>query len=157
MTRYTATQSPVTTVTTRALKTAEGVATSSAVASINAAVVFVVNGSASTTATVTSAAICNRVRFGSGVPTAVASITVLGFATRGGIASMSQNSTSTSDSEKIFQGSIVLEALATNTATCNRVQSTSGAVSATSGTATIGREKWELITNNAVTWTQIAA
>jgi len=152
-----ATSSPVTTVTTSAFKTAKGVATSSAVASISASSVFIVNGSASTTATATSAAICNRVRFGSGVPTAVASITVLGFATRGGIASMSQDSTSTSDSEKIFQGSIVLEALATNTATCNRVQSTSGAVSATSGTATIGREKWETIINNTVTWTEIAA
>ena len=257
-----ATSSPVTTITTSGFKTVKGTATVSAVASNTANAEFMVNASATATPTVTSAAICNRVRFGSGVPTAVASITVLGFATRGGIASTgsthtnevtvasvsgsnkyfingvqqetiqlvegntyvfnypsghplrfsttsngthasgteyttgvthnsstqstivvadgtpdlyyycslhsgmggsaptpnnSTNSSTTSDSEQIFQGSIVLEALATNTATCNRVQSTSGAVSATSGTATIGREKWELITNNAVTWTQIAA
>jgi len=263
-----ATSSPVTTITTSGFKTVKGTATVSAVASNTANAEFMVNASATVTPTVTSAAICNRVRFGSGVPTAVASITVLGYATRGGIASTgsthvstvtvqnvsgsnkyfingvqqetqtlvegntytfdwsdataqdhpfrfsttsdgthgsgteyttgvtinnpspyittivvaddapvlyyycefhpsmggatttpnnSVNSSATSDSEKIFQGSIVLEALATNTATCNRMQSTSGVVSATSGTATIGREKWEIITNDSVTWTEIAA
>ena len=234
----------------------------SAVASVSANSVFIVNGAATASPTATIAAICNRVRFGSGTPTANASITVLGFATRGGIAStggtqhydvtvqsisgankyflngvqqpilnlvegntyvfnypsshpfrfsttsngthasgseyttgVTHNSTikttivvavdapnlyyycqyhsamggtantpsnlviSTvaSDSERIHQGHIVTQPSSSFLATCNRVQSTSGAVSVTSGTTTIGREKWEIITNDSVTWTQIAA
>ncbi len=257
-----ATSTTTSSVTESVMRVRTSPQTANAVATITANGVFIISASATVNVASTSAAICNRVRFGSGVPTAVASITVLGFATRGGIASTgsthtnevtvasvsgankyfvngvqqeaqflvegntyvfnypsghplrfsttsngthasgteyttgvthnsstqstivvaddtpdlyyycqyhsgmggtattpnnSTNSSTTSDSEKIFQGSIVLEALATNTATCNRVQSTSGAVSATSGVATIGREKWEIITNNAVTWTQIAA
>jgi hypothetical protein len=152
-----ATSSPATTITASAFITAKGAATASAVASLTASGVFMVNGAASTTATVTSAAICNRVRFGSGVPTAVASITVLGFATRGGIASCTPSASLVADSEKIWQGHAVTQPESGATATCNRVQNTSGVVSATSGTATIGREKWEIITNDSVTWTEIAA
>jgi hypothetical protein len=63
----------------------------------------------------------------------------------------------TSDSEKIFQGSVVLPVEASITATCERIQRSGGAVSVTSGTATIGREKWEIIVNDSVTWTEIAA
>ena len=59
--------------------------------------------------------------------------------------------------KKIFQGHAVTQPDSSITATCNRVQRVGGIVSSTSGTATIGREKWELITNNSVTWTQIAA
>jgi len=236
--------------------------TANAVATITASGVFMISASATVSVASTSAAICNRVRFGSGVPTAVASITVLGFATRGGIASTSSthtnevtvasvsgankyfingvqqeaqflvegntyvfnypsghplrfsttsngthasgteyttgvthnsstqstivvadgtpdlyyycslhsgmggtattpnnstNSSTASDSEKIFQGHAVTQPESSITATCNRVQRTGGAVSSTSVTTTVGREKWELITNNAVTWTQIAA
>lgn len=69
----------------------------------------------------------------------------------------STNSSTASDSEKIFQGHAVTQPESSITATCNRVQRVGGIVSSTSGTATIGREKWELITNNSVTWTQIAA
>jgi hypothetical protein len=221
-----------------------------------------VNGAATSSPTATIAAICNRVRFGSGTPTANASITVLGFATRGGIAStggtqhydvtvqsvsgankyfmngvqqqvlnlvegntyvfnypsshpfrfsttsngthasgseyttgVTHNSSSqttivvavdapdlyyycsihsgmgstantpsnlvistvASDSERIHQGHAVTQPESSSLATCNRVQSTSGAVSVTSGTTTIGREKWEIIVNDSVTWTQIAA
>jgi len=234
----------------------------SAVATVAANSVFMVNGSATSSPTATIAAICNRVRFGSGTPTANASITVLGFATRGGIAStggtqhynvtvqsvggankyflngvqqpilnlvegntyvfnypsshpfrfsttsngthnsgaqyttgVTHNSqyqstivvavdapnlyyycayhsamggtantpsnlvisTVASDSERIHQGHAVTQPASSILATCNRVQSTSGAVSVTSGTTTIGREKWEIITNDSVTWTQIAA
>tara|TARA_R100000951_G_scaffold109742_1_gene107228 strand:- start:1594 stop:2829 length:1236 start_codon:yes stop_codon:yes gene_type:complete len=236
--------------------------TANAVATITASGVFMISASATVSVASTTAAICNRVRFGSGVPTAVASITVLGFATRGGIASTSSthtnevtvasvsgankyfingvqqeaqflvegntyvfnypsghplrfsttsngthasgteyttgvthnsstqstivvadgtpdlyyycslhsgmggtattpnnstNSSTASDSEKIFQGHAVTQPESSITATCNRVQRVGGIVSSTSGTATIGREKWELITNNSVTWTQIAA
>tara|TARA_R110002096_G_scaffold232553_1_gene422412 strand:+ start:140 stop:808 length:669 start_codon:yes stop_codon:yes gene_type:complete len=221
-----------------------------------------VNGAATSSPTATIAAICNRVRFGSGTPTANASITVLGFATRGGIAStggtqhydvtvqsvssankyfmngvqqqvlnlvegntyvfnypsshpfrfsttsngthasgseyttgVTHNSSSqttivvavdapdlyyycsihsamggtantpsnlvistvASDSERIHQGHAVTQPESSSLATCNRVQSTSGAVSVTSGTTTIGREKWEIIVNDSITWTQIAA
>jgi len=69
----------------------------------------------------------------------------------------STNSSTASDSEQIFQGHAVTQPEASITATCNRVHRVGGIVSSTSGTATIGREKWELITNNSVTWTQIAA
>ena len=51
----------------------------------------------------------------------------------------------------------VVTATSSATATCNRVQSSSGIVSSTSGTATIGREKWEIIAPTPITWTQIAA
>ena len=237
--------------------------TATVVATTLANGVFMISASATVSVASTSAAICNRVRFGSGVPTAVASITVLGFATRGGIASTnsthtnevtvqevsgsnkyfingvqqetiqlvegvntyvfnypsnhpvrfsttsdgthgggtqytyavthnsstqttiviyndtpdlyyycanhagmggsaptpnnSSNSSSTSDSEKIFQGHAVTQPVANVSATCNRVQRVGGIVSSTSGTATIGREKWETIINNTVTWTEIAA
>ena len=236
--------------------------TANAVATITVSGVFMISASSTVSVASSSAAICNRVRFGSGVPTAVASITVLGFATRGGIASTSSthtnevtvasvsgankyfingvqqeaqflvegntyvfnypsghplrfsttsngthasgteyttgvthnsstqstivvadgtpdlyyycslhsgmggtattpnnstNSSTASDSEKIFQGHAVTQPESSITATCNRVQRVGGIVSSTSGTATIGREKWELITNNSVTWTQIAA
>ena len=236
--------------------------TANAVATASAVGVFAISASSTITVASTTAAICNRVRFGSGVPTAVASITVLGFATRGGIASTSSthtnevtvasvsgankyfingvqqeaqflvegntyvfnypsghplrfsttsngthasgteyttgvthnsstqstivvadgtpdlyyycslhsgmggtattpnnstNSSTASDSEQIFQGHAVTQPEASITATCNRVHRVGGIVSSTSGTATIGREKWELITNNSVTWTQIAA
>jgi len=129
----------------------------SATVSITCDSVFMVSGAATVSPTATVAAICNRVRFGSGTPTANASITVLGFATRGGIASLTGASTIVADSERIQQPYATIQPEAVVTATCNRVQSTSGALSATSGTATIGREKWELIVNNTNTWTQIAA
>jgi hypothetical protein len=71
------------------------------------------------------------------------------------------NNTNTSsavgDSEKIFQGHIVTQPESSSTATCNRVQRVGGLVSSTSVTTTIGREKWETIINNTVTWTEIAA
>lgn len=149
----TATVVPASTI----VRVRESSANPSATVSITCDSVFMVNGAASLTSTATVAAICNRVRFGSGTPTANASITVLGFATRGGIASLTGASTIVADSERIQQPYATIQPSSIVTATCNRVQSTSGAVSATSGTATIGREKWELIVNNTNTWTQIAA
>ena len=258
----TATSTTTSSITESVMRVRTSPQTANAVVTTSAVGVFAISASSTITVASSSAAICNRVRFGSGVPTAVASITVLGFATRGGIASTgsthtnevtvasvsgsnkyfingvqqetiqlvegntyvfnypsghplrfsttsngthasgteyttgvthnsstqstivvadgtpdlyyycslhsgmggsaptpnnSTNSSITSDSEKIFQGHAVTQPEATVSATCNRVQSTSGAVSATSGTATIGREKWETIINNTVTWTEIAA
>ena len=135
----------------------ESSANPSATSALTAYAVTVVVGDASLTGTATIAAICNRVRFGSGTPTANATIQALGFATRGGIASLTGVTTIVADSERIQQPYATIQPEAVVTATCNRVQSTSGALSATSGTATIGREKWELIVNNTNTWTQIAA
>jgi len=120
------------------------------------------------TSTATIAATCNRVRFGSGTPAANASITVLGFATRGGIASTTGTASLVADSEKIWQGSATANPLATISSDYIRIRTdTDSIVSVTSGTATIGREKWEIIsvtpitwtpeTNDSVTWTQIAA
>ena len=258
----TATSTTTSSVTESVMRVRTSPQTANAVTTTSASGVFIISASATVSVASTSAAICNRVRFGSGVPTAVASITVLGFATRGGIASTgsthtnevtvasvsgsnkyfingvqqetiqlvegntyvfnypsghplrfsttsngthasgteyttgvthnsstqstivvadgtpdlyyycslhsgmggsaltpnnSTNSSTASDSEKIFQGHAVTQPTSSITATCNRVQRVGGIVSSTSGTATIGREKWELITNNSVTWTQIAA
>ena len=257
----TATSTTTSSITESVMRVRTSPQTANAVATTSAVGVFAISASSTITVASSSAAICNRVRFGSGVPTAVASITVLGFATRGGIASTgsthtnevtvasvsgsnkyfingvqqetinlvegntyvfnypsghplrlsetsdgthgggaeypglthnsstqttivvengtpdlhyycslhsgmggsaptlnnSTNSSTSSDSEKIFQGHAVTQPTSSITATCNRVQRVGGIVSSTSGTATIGREKWELITNNAVTWTQIAA
>ncbi len=258
----TATSTTTSSITESVIRVRTSPQTANAVATTSAVGVFAISASSTITVASTTAAICNRVRFGSGVPTAVASITVLGFATRGGIASTgsthtnevtvadvsgsnkyfingvqqetiqlvegntyvfnypsehplrfsttsngthasgteyttgvthnsstqstivvadgtpdlyyycslhsgmggsaptpnnSTNSSTASDSEKIFQGHAVTQPEASITATCNRVQRVGGIVSSTSGTATIGREKWELITNNSVTWTQIAA
>ena len=151
------TVSATATISQYCVRVRESSANLSATSSVTANSVFVVNGSATLTSTATIAAICNRVRFGSGTPTANASITVLGFATRGGIASLTGASTIVADSERIHQGHAVTQPESGMTTTCNRVQSTSGALSATSGTTTIGREKWEIIVNDSVTWTQIAA
>jgi len=258
----TATSTTTSSITESVMRVRTSPQTANAVATITASGVFIISASSTVSVASTTAAICNRVRFGSGVPTAVASITVLGFATRGGIASTSSthtnevtvasvsgankyfvngvqqeaqflvegntyvfnypsghplrfsttsngthasgteyttgvthnsstqstivvadgtpdlyyycslhsgmggtattpnnstNSSTASDSEKIFQGHAVTQPESSITATCNRVQRVGGIVSSTSGTATIGREKWELITNNSVTWTQIAA
>ena len=152
-----ATATPEATIATAGQVVGERSATVTATSTTSAYAVTVVVGEASLTATVTSAAICNRVRFGSGTPTAVASITVLGFATRGGIASCTPSASLVADSEKIWQGSTVTQPEATVTASCERIQRSGAAISVTSGTATIGREKWEIITNDSVTWTQIAA
>ena len=258
----TATSTTTSSITESVMRVRTSPQTANAVATASAVGVFAISASSTITVASTTAAICNRVRFGSGVPTAVASITVLGFATRGGIASTgsthtnevtvasvsgsnkyfingvqqetiqlvegntyvfnypsahplrfsttsngthasgteyttgvthnsstqstivvadgtadlfyycqlhsgmggsaptpnnSTNSSTASDSEKIFQGHAVTQPESSITATCNRVQRVGGIVSSTSGTATIGREKWETIINNTVTWTEIAA
>tara|TARA_B000000475_G_scaffold73797_1_gene59367 strand:- start:1893 stop:3131 length:1239 start_codon:yes stop_codon:yes gene_type:complete len=257
-----ATSTTTSSITESVMRVRTSPQTANAVATTSASGVFMISASSTVSVASTSAAICNRVRFGSGVPTAVASITVLGYATRGGIASTgsthtnevtvqevsgsnkyfingvqqetiqlvegntyvfnypsahpvrfsttsdgthnsgteyttgvthnsstqstivvadgtpdlyyycqhhtgmggssptpnnSSNSSITSDSEKIFQGHAVTQPEATVNATCNRVQRVGGIVSSTSVTTTIGREKWETIINNTVTWTEIAA
>jgi len=255
-----ATSTTTSSITESVMRVRTSPQTANAVVTSTSNGVFIISASATVSVASTSAAICNRVRFGSGVPTAVASITVLGYATRGGIASTGSthtnevtvasvsgsnkyfingvqqetiqlvegntyvfnypsahplrfsttsdgthnsgtdytithnsstqstifvavptpdlyyycqhhagmggsaptpnNSTVTStatESEKIFQGHAVTQPTSSITATCNRVQRVGGIVSSTSGTATIGREKWETIINNTVTWTEIAA
>ena len=257
-----ATSTTTSSITESVMRVRTSPQTASVLATTTASGVFMISASSTVSVASTSAAICNRVRFGSGVPTAVASITVLGFATRGGIASTgsthtnevtvenvggynkyfingvqqetiqlvegntyvfnypyehpvrfsttsdgthnsgteyttgvtynssyqitivvadgtpdlyyycqqhsgmggsaptpnnSTNSSTASDSEKIFQGHAVTQPEASITATCNRVQRVGGLVSSTSVTTTIGREKWETIINNTVTWTEIAA
>jgi len=267
----TATSTTTSSITESVMRVRTSPQTANAVATTSAVGVFAISASATISSASTTAAICNRVRFGSGVPTAVASITVLGFATRGGIAStgsthtnevtvasvsgsnkyfingvqqetiqlvegntyvfnypsahplrfsdtadgthasgteyttgVTHNSSTQStivvtggtpnfvvadgtpnlyyycqyhsgmggsaptpnnantssavgDSEQIFQGHAVTQPTSSITATCNRVQRVGGIVSSTSGVATIGREKWETIINNTVTWTEIAA
>jgi hypothetical protein len=154
-----ATATPTATIVQVATRVRESSATPSAASTITSNAVTVKAVDATLTATSTIAAVCNRVRFGSGVPTAVASITVLGFATRGGIASCTPSASLVADSEKIWQGSTTASPESSFTATCNRVQNASSIVSVTSGTATIGREKWEIISyiSDPDFWTQIAA
>jgi hypothetical protein len=257
-----ATSTTTSSITESVMRVRTSPQTASVLATTTASGVFMISASSTVSVASTSAAICNRVRFGSGVPTAVASITVLGFATRGGIASTgsthtnevtvenvggynkyfingvqqetiqlvegntyvfnypyehpvrfsttsdgthnsgteyttgvtynssyqitivvadgtpdlyyycqqhsgmggsaptpnnSTNSSTASDSEKIFQGHAVTQPEASITATCNRVQRVGGLVSSTSVTTTIGREKWEIISPTSMTWTQMAA
>jgi len=96
-----------------------------------------------------------------------------------GSASVSASSSTTSDSEKIFQSQTyailpeatttcagaytinvspnTIEAEATVTPNIERVRFTTITSSVTSGTASIGREKWERIPRGSETWTEIAA
>ena len=83
----TATSTTTSSITENVMRVRTSPQTVNAVATTSAVGVFAISASSTITVASTTAAICNRVRFGSGVPTAVASITVLGFATRGGIAS----------------------------------------------------------------------
>ena len=94
-----------------------------------------------------------------------------------GSAIASASSSTTSDSEKIHQGVVVLTALATTSAnavytiigaanaSCSsdataiptRIRIGGAVISTTSGTLAIGREKWEVIAPTPTTWTEIAA
>ena len=68
------------------------------------------------------------------------------------------NSSVTSRAEAVYiSGAQMSSASTTAFTTVIRVREDTAAVSSTSGTATIGREKWEVIVNNNNTWTQIAA
>ena len=68
------------------------------------------------------------------------------------------NASVTSRAEAIFISSAQISSSSTTAfTTVIRVREDTAAVSTTSGVATIGREKWEIIVNNNNTWTQIAA
>ena len=85
----------------------------------------------------------------------------------GGTVTATSTSTSRAEAVYISSGTITATGVFTQTTTDWRVRESTGIVSSTSGTATIGREKWEVIsvtpitwtqeTNDSVTWTQIAA
>jgi len=109
------------------------------------------------TATSSVTASCERIRLSGAVSAGASGIAAIGQEVHLGSATASATTTFTAEAIISVTGSAELTSTAALVAVCNRVQSTSGAVSATSGTATIGREKWETITNNSVTWTQIAA
>jgi len=89
---------------------------------------------------------------------ASSSITALAFATLGGSATATPVASLVADSEKIWHGSSSFTSTASISSDYIRIRTdTDSIVSVTSGTATIGREKWEIIVNDSVTWTQIAA
>ena len=68
------------------------------------------------------------------------------------------NSSVTSRAEAVYiSGAQMSSASTTAFTTVIRVREDTAAVSSTSGTATIGREKWVVIVNDTNTWTQIAA
>lgn len=102
---------------------------------------------------------------------------VAGVRVQNGSAISSSSSSTASDSEKVYQGSAISSASASTTAhavytiigvasssavssttiSYIRERNTSALVSTTSGTLTIGREKWEVIPPTSTTWTTIAA
>ena len=119
------------------------------------------------TATASVTASATRVRIAGALVASASSITSIGEEVH--LGSMTASATSTITAVAIISvvGDGAMTSTATISATCNRVKFASGIVSVTSGTATIGREKWEIIsvtpitwtpeTNDSVTWTQIAA
>ena len=108
-----------------------------------------------------------RVQFGSATVSAVASITSVAEKINLSSGTTTATSTITASAALAIVGAGTMTSTSTISATCNRVQFASGIVSVTSGTATIGREKWEIISvtpmtwtpevNDSVTWTLIAA
>jgi len=74
------------------------------------------------------------------------------------VAATTANATISSRAEAIFISSGAMTSTSVTAFTSvQRVRQDTGAVSSTSGVALLGREKWVLITNDSVTWTQIAA
>ena len=119
------------------------------------------------TATASVTATCIRVRLAGALSAGAASITTIGQEVHLGSALVSATSTTTAEAIISVAGAGAMTSTSTISAICNRVQHASGIVSVTSGTATIGREKWEIISvtsmtwtpvvNDSVSWTQIAA
>ena len=119
------------------------------------------------TATASVTATCIRVRLAGALVASASSITTIGEEVHLGSATASATSTITAAAIISVAADGAMTSTSTISATCNRVQFASGIVSVTSGTATIGREKWEIISvtpitwtpvvNDSVTWTQIAA
>ena len=73
-------------------------------------------------------------------------------------ASTTVTATITSRAEAVYISGAAMQSATTTAVTLvHRVREDTGAVSSTSGIATIGREKWEIIVNDTNTWTQIAA
>ena len=73
-------------------------------------------------------------------------------------ATTTANASVTSRAEVVYAPSASMTSASTTAVTLvHRVREDTAAVSTTSGTATIGREKWEIIVNDTNTWTQIAA
>ena len=73
-------------------------------------------------------------------------------------AATTANASVSSRAEVIFAPSAAMTSNSTTAFTSvQRVREGISALSSTSGVASIGREKWVLITNDSVTWTQIAA
>jgi hypothetical protein len=68
------------------------------------------------------------------------------------------NSSVTARAEAVYISGAQMSSASTTAVTLvHRVREDTAALSSTSGTATIGREKWVLIVNDTNTWTQIAA
>ena len=108
-----------------------------------------------------------KVNLASATVSAVASITTASEKIHLSSGTVTATSTITSNSVIVVVGTALVSPSGTITTSALRVRESSGIVSVTSGTATIGREKWEIIAvtpitwtpvvNDSVTWTQIAA
>jgi hypothetical protein len=68
---------------------------------------------------------------------------------------VSVNATFTATAYYTAIGVSTISPVASITATCNRVQHSGASTSMTSGTTTIGREKWESIAEGSESWTNI--
>ena len=100
----------------------------------------------------------SKVNLASAVSSASSSGTSLAEQIRQPNASTTANASTTSRAEAIYISTAQMSSASTTAfTTVIRVREDTGAVSSTSGTATIGREKWEIIVNDTNTWTQIAA
>ena len=76
---------------------------------------------------------------------------------QGGSTTATATVTANSEAILIGQGVVTATGVFTQTTENWRVRESAGIVSSTSGTATIGREKWEIIAPTVITWDKIAA
>ena len=96
-----------------------------------------------------------KINLASATVSAVASITSASEKIHLSSGTVTATSTITSSALIVVVGTALLSPIGTMTTTGLRVRESSGIVSVTSGTATIGREKWEIIAVDAVTWTPV--
>ena len=130
-----------TVVVTEAFSTVRGAGAFSSNATTTAACERIQHGGATSTVASTIASACERVR----EVNATDSFAIYGISTIA-IAVV-----------RVFIVSATMTSTATITAQGGYVKFGAATMTSTSGTATIGREKWEIITNDSVTWTTIAA
>tara|TARA_R110002167_G_scaffold137935_1_gene325058 strand:- start:1643 stop:2113 length:471 start_codon:yes stop_codon:yes gene_type:complete len=136
----------------------DGAATVNASASISASALGTFNAASVVSSSSTIACVGTKVRLGGATSSASSTIATSGLKIQDCYVNIYALASCTSDSDVVFTGSAQMTSTSTTAVIeYTRIRSGTSAVSVTSGITTIGREKWELITDNNVTWTQIAA